>query len=482
MKPALPVALLCSLFVNGCAHKEPVTPPLPPTPAQWQEASVDSAFWKTATPADQVPRGDWWLLLGDPQLDQLQSRAQTGNLSLQAAVARLQQAQAFTVVSRAERWPQLGLSAYSARQRFAAENDASGNDDETESVNKHGLGLSANYEVDLSGRISDNISAAELSEQQEAANVEYLRLVVSADVAATYFALRALEEELTILDQFLQAQIRVLDIVRARQRDGVATGIDLAQQNLIVSATQTDQQRLQLEHARLRHRLATLTGITGGELQWNSGGLPDALPGLPALLPSELLERRPDIASAERAVAAANVRIGVAHAGWFPRINLSLQGGQEAQHLNLLLDTPSQFWSLGITLSQLLWDGGRTDALEQAAVAEHSEASAQYRHTVLSAWQEVEDALAGQRQLSNAHEQSAAARNAAESIATITERRYQAGLVGAIERYTAQQNALDAQRRERRLLGERWLNRVALVKALGGGWDAPAQLAQSSVK
>lgn len=476
MKPALSVALLCSLLVNGCAHQTPETPPLPPTPPQWQEAGPDSTFWKTATPSDQVPRGAWWTLLGDPTLNQLQANAQSSNLSLQVAVARLQQAQALTTASRADLWPQLGLTAYSARQRAAADDD----DSDTETYNKHGLGLSGNYEVDLFGRVSGSIDAAELSEQQEAANLEYVRLLVSSEVAATYFELRALEEELTILEQFLQAQNRVLEIVRARQRDGVATGIDLAQQNLIVSTTQTDQQRLQLEHARLRHRLATLTGITGAQLQWNGAGLPDQLPALPALLPAELLERRPDIASAERAVAAANARIGVAHSGWFPRVNLTLQGGQEAQHLHLLLDTPSQFWSLGVTLSQLLWDGGRTKALEQAAVAAHSEASAQYRHTVLSAWEEVEGALAGQRQLSNAHEQSANARQAAESIASITERRYQAGLVGAIERYTAQQNALDAQRRERRLLGERWLNRVELVKALGGGWETPEQLASNT--
>lgn len=475
MKPAFSITVLCSLLATACAHQPPATPPLPATPPQWQEATADNALWKTATPADQMPRGNWWTLLGDPALNQLQAIAQSDNLSLQAAVARLQQAHALTAVASAARWPQLDLTAFTVRQRAEADNDSN-----PDTRSEHSLGLSGNYELDLFGRVGSSIDAAALSEQQEAANLEYVRLLVSADVAITYFELRAVEEELAILTQFLQAQNRVLDIVRARQRDGVATGIDLAQQLLIVSSTQSEQQQLQLQHARQRHLLATLTGTTSEKLQWVSADLPDQLPALPALLPADLLERRPDIASAERAVAAANAQIGVAHAGWFPRFNLSLQGGQRAEDLHLLLDTPSQFWSLGLTLSQMLFDGGRTDALEKAAIAQHSEVSARYRQTVLAAWQEVEDALAGQRELAGAHEQAAEASRAAEVIASITEKRYQAGLASAIERYTAQQNALEAQRKERQLLGERWLNRVALVKALGGGWSQAEQLVQNA--
>ncbi len=462
MKPIATVTILCSALAAACSTSPLPTPPDVKAPLQWSEAP---AGWKPAEPADHAARGSWWRLFGDTTLDALQTKANSDNLSLQAALARLEQARALYRAADASRWPQVTGIINSERRRSQGENN-----DVPRTRNEHALGIGVAYEVDVVNRVRDQVTLASLREQQSSADLESLRLIVAADIAATYFQLRSLSEESGILDQFLDAQTRVLDITRARHRDGVATGIDLAQQTLIVSATQAEQQQLQLRHARLRHLLATLTGDTSLSIAWSTTLLPERLPAVPEVLPGELLERRPDIASRERALAAAHQQVGIAHAGWYPQFTVAAQLGKSSRSLSTLLDAPSTAWSLGVALAQPLWDGGRTQALEVNAHATLHEATANYRNSVLIAWQEVEDALAGQRHLDNAYQQATQARLAAEKIADITEKRYQAGLTSAVERYTAQQNALESQRIERQLLGQRWLNQITLVKALGGGW------------
>ncbi|MES2356643.1 MAG: efflux transporter outer membrane subunit [Pseudomonadota bacterium] len=418
---------------------------------------------------DTLPKGEWWRIFGDEELNRLEQQALAGNFSLQAAVARLERSRALTQTSRAGLFPSIDLDGKSTRTRASANRpSASNNGNVNSSVqNDYALGFVVNYEANLFGRISRDVEASSADEQQAAADLENVRLLLTSDVAANYFSLRALEGEIAIIEENITVQTHALDVVRARHDDG----IDLAQQELLVSGTRSQWQQLLRQSAQQRHALATLLGVTINNFVLATKPLPEKLPQIPLALPADLLQRRPDIASAERAVAAANARIGVARAAWFPHLNLSATEGMESSHLNTLFGTPSLAWSLGLALSQTLFDGGRNQAKVNYANSVHQQATASYRQTVLKAWQEVEDGLAGSRILAAARNDAFIANRAADRVADITEQRYQAGLVGAIERYTARQNALIAQREVQRLAGQQWVNAVYLVKALGGGWD-----------
>jgi NodT family efflux transporter outer membrane factor (OMF) lipoprotein len=478
------VGALSLYGLTGCAVGPDYQPPTVIAPAQWNEASASDGLWQPAAPADAHPKGAWWEVFGDAQLNALEQAAQLGNLNLQVAVARLDQARALAKISRSALLPSIGLEGEHARTRSS---DNHSNTDSSTGSQRTGssvhddntLGLTATYELDLFGRVRRAIEAGDAGAQQAAADLENVRLLLAADVAANYFALRTLEGELAILEQSIVVQSQILDVVRARHDDGVANGIDLAQQELIVSSNRTQQQQVLRQYTQQRHALATLLGLSANELQLSSAPLPAQLPQPPALLPAELLQRRPDIASAERAVAIANAQIGVAHAGWFPSFAINAADGFSSEHFDTLFDAPSAVWSLGIAVSQTLFDGGRTSGREQFARAAHRQATAQYRNTVLTAWQEVEDGLADTHTLASAHAAAQSASRAAATVADITEDRYQAGLASAVERYIARQNALISQRQEQQLAGQRWVNAVKLVKALGGGWHA-SELASSN--
>lgn len=471
--------VLCAFILGGltgCTVGPDYQAPAVIAPEQWSEASTGDGLWKPANPADAQPKGAWWEVFGDAQLNALEQAAQLGNLNLQIAVARLDQVRALSKISRSALLPTIGIAGEHARTRSSdnrSSTDSSNDSRHTgSSVHEdHTLALTANYELDLFGRVRRTIEAGDAGTEQAAADLENLRLLLAADVAANYFTLRALEGELAILEQSIVLQSQILDVVRARHDDGVANGIDLAQQELIVSSNRTQQQQVLRQYTQQRHALATLLGITANDLQLSRAPLPTHLPTTPALLPAELLQRRPDIASAERAVAIANAQIGIARAGWFPNFSINAADGFTSEHFSTLFDAPSAAWSLGIAVSQTIFDGGRTSAREQFARAAHQQATAYYRNTVLTAWQEVEDGLADTHTLASAHAAAQNASRAAAKVADITEDRYQAGLASAVERYIARQNALISQRQEQQLAGQQWVNAVSLVKALGGGWN-----------
>jgi NodT family efflux transporter outer membrane factor (OMF) lipoprotein len=465
--------LLVALAFAGCAVGPDYRQPVIDAPPQWAEAASADGIWKPATPVDHEPRGDWWQLFGDAQLNELERRAQSGNLSLQAAVARVDQARALTRVSRSGLLPSLQIDGTGARVRTSANRpNAGSNSTATTLHNDYALAFATTYEVDFFGRVRRSVAAARASEQQTAADLENARLLLAADVAAGYFNLRALQAEIGTLEQSIATQAQILDVVRRRYQDGVANGIDLAQQELIVSTNRLQQQQLLRELAQQQHALATLLGVHVNDFELASAPLPMQLPRIPTVLPGELLQRRPDIAGAERAVAAANAQIGIARAAWFPAFTLSATDGFESSRWSTLFDASSAAWSVGLALSQKVFDAGRTRAQEKYAIAAHEQATAIYRNTVLSAWQEVEDSLAASRTLGAARTDAQSATHAADRVATITEDRYQAGLASAIERYTARQNALAAQLDEQQLIGQQWINAVFLIKATGGGWSA----------
>lgn len=475
--PFAPLLLTCVL--TACAVGNDYQRPAVSAPTQWLETSAqhnitskDNSEWQHAEPADTQAKGAWWEIFGDAQLNALQQQAQLGNFNLQAAVARIEQARALTQVSRSTLLPTFGVEAAHTRTRTSANRPTANDNSATSTLRDNNTAaLTATYEVDLFGRVRRDIEANKANAQQATADLENVRLLLAADVAANYFALRALDTELTVIDRSLTVQGNILDIVRSRYADGVASGIDLAQQELIVSNNRTQQQLLLKQQSQQKHALATLLGVRSDELNVSTAPLPENIPSIPLLLPGDLLQRRPDIASAERAVAAANAQIGVARAARFPSFSINARDGFESTQFSRLFDAPSAAWSLGAELSQTLFDAGRKRANEKYAIAKHSEATAQYRQAVLSAWQEVEDHLAGTRTLAAAREDAHKARIAAEKIANITDGRYEAGLASAVERYTARQNALNAQREEIQLTSQQWVNAVALIKALGGGWN-----------
>ncbi len=470
------VSALGILGLTGCTVGPDYQPPAVIASAQWSEAGASDGIWKPAAPADAQSKGAWWEVFGDAQLNALEQTAQLGNLNLQVAVARLDQARALAQISRSALLPTIGVEGEHARTRSSdnrSSTDSTGSRHTGSSVHdENTLGLTATYELDLFGRVRRAIEAGGAGTQQATADLENVRLLLAADVAANYFTLRTLEGELAILEQSITVQSQILDVVRARHDDGVANGIDLAQQELIVSSNRTQQQQVLRQYTQQRHALATLLGLSVKDLQLSSAPLPTQIPQTPTLLPADLLQRRPDIASAERAVAIANAQIGIARAGWFPGFNINAADGFSSEHFDTLFDAPSAVWSLGLAVSQTLFDGGRTSAREQFARAAHRQATAHYRNTVLTAWQEVEDGLADTHTLASAHAAAQSASLAAAKVADITEDRYQAGLASAVERYIARQNALISQRQEQQLAGQQWVNAVSLVKALGGGWNA----------
>lgn len=477
-KPISPLSAIAALPVfiavlSGCSVGPDYQKPAVDAPGHWSEAAASDPVWQAAAPGDTQPRGDWWKIFDDEQLNTLQRQALTGNPTLEAAFARLEQAQATAQMANSAALPGVEATANSTRTRTSANraNTGAGNTVSSTLRNNHKLALAVAYEVDFFGRVRREMAAGQAGVERAAADLENVRLLLTAEVAIAYFSVRSLEGELAILDQTIAVQSSLLDVVRARYSDGLVNGMDLAQQELVVSGDRSQRQQLLLQCLQTRHALATLLGVPIAALQLAVVPLRAETPRIPALLPGDLLQRRPDIASAERAVAIANAQIGIARAGRFPRLFIGASDGFESSQLGTLLNAPSAAWSIGATLSQSVFDAGRNRAREDFAAATHRQATADYRQTVLSAWQEVEDHLAGLHTLSAARMDAQQASRAARQVADIAEDRYQAGLGSAIERYTAQQNALTARRQEQQLGGQQWVAAVLLVKALGGGWD-----------
>lgn len=465
-----------SLLLTACAVGPGYHRPELRVPEHWTEPLTETTVgdWQLARPQDDHPKGAWWTVFNDRELDRLELQALTGNLPLQISLSRLEQARAAAKISRAALFPGLDLGTKTSRTRTSANRPSTGNGTVTSSLqNDQALAFAVSYEADLFGRIGHDIEASDAGEQQARADLENVRLLLTADVAANYFSLRALESEIALLEQNVSAQQQAFQVIRARHQDGAANGIDLAQQEVLIDSSRSQLALLQRQGAQQRHALATLLGLTADEFNLPAQSLPETLPSIPPLLPAEILQRRPDIAAAERAVAAANAQIGVARSAWFPSLKINGSDGWESRQLATLFDTPSIAWSLGFAFSQTLFDGGRTRARVDYANAAHQQATSAYRQTVLKAWQEVEDGFAGNRLLTTAHREAQTASQAAQRVAAIVEQRYQAGLSNALDRYNARVTALTMQRQVQQLAGQKLVNTVYLIKALGGDWNSP---------
>jgi NodT family efflux transporter outer membrane factor (OMF) lipoprotein len=453
-------------FAKGPKYQKPdVT-----TPQNWQTP----APWREALPLDSLPKGAWWEFFGDADLNQYELRAMANNQTLQAAIARLSEARASARVTAAGLYPELDAGARATRERLSGNRPVNGTLIRPIPVteNEFTIPFTLNYEIDLFGRVRHSVEAANAQLQASAADLENVRLLVSSELAADYFQLRELDSEIAVVQKAIAYQQQGLTLVNNRHTGGAASGLDVAQQQVVLDSSITQLSLLQQQRFQYQHALAMLQGLAPAEFVAPVKGLVTQPPPLPMILPSELLQRRPDIATAERQTAAANARIGVARAALYPSISLGGSGGLDSMAIGSLLNAPSFFWSLGLSALEPVIAGGRNRAQLDFARGGYQEAVSNYRETALTAFQQVEDALSGLTTLAAAYESQQRAVADAERALQLANARYTGGLVTYLDVITAEEQALSNEREETQLLGERMTTSVYLVKALGGGWDS----------
>jgi NodT family efflux transporter outer membrane factor (OMF) lipoprotein len=468
MRPRIVLALAAGGCLAGCMVGPDYVRPTAPVP----EAYREMAGWKRAEPRDAIARGRWWEMFGDPELDALAARVEISNQNIRIAEANFRQAQALAQQARAGLFPTVGASTTAFRsQSPSLSNQPSF---ATGPVNNFNLNLNASWELDLWGRVRRGIESGEASWQASAADLESVRLSSQAALAQNYLALRVADVQRRVLEETVAAYQRTLELTQNRYAAGVAARVDVVQAEVQLKSAQAQLVDIGVDRALLEHAIATLVGEPASNLSITRAPLVARLPDIPVGVPSELLERRPDIAAAERIVAAANAQIGVAQAAFYPTLTLSAAGGFRSTSFADWLTVPSRFWSLGAALAQTIFDGGLRRAVSDQAIAAYDGQVATYRQTVLTGFQEVEDNLAQLRLLEEeARFQNEAARGALLSV-ELTGNQYKAGIVSFLNVIAAQTIALNNERAAVAVQGRRLAASVGLVTALGGGWDAGA--------
>jgi multidrug efflux system outer membrane protein len=453
--------LLLLVALAGCATSLPEVEPqkLPPVPAEFKER------WTIAVPAEAQPRGEWWKAFNDPVLDELVERADRANASIQVAGARLAQARAVARITDADRALQASLGASARRAQGIIGGDAG------PARNLFATGVDLSYEVDLFGRLSHASAAAVLDAEASAALLQSTRLLIQAAVAQTYLAVRALDVERLIVQETLAAYRGTLALTERRWRAGDVAELDVARASTEVSATESEALALARRRAELEHAIAVLLGeapanFSIAQADWNT-----ALPTIPAGVPSTVLTRRPDVAAAQNSLLAAQSRVGAAKAAYFPNIALTASGGYASTEIEDLFQWSSRAWLIGAIFSLPILDGGRREAGVQAASAQLDGAVASYRDQVLVAFRDVEDQLSALRLLAEQAEAQARAVNSARRTTVLSDARYRGGYVSQLELLDAQRSELRNRREELQVRSARYQSTVALVRALGGGWE-----------
>lgn len=466
--------LLPALLAACTAGPEYVKPNVD-MPAAWKV----EAPWREGRPSDTLAKGPWWQRFGDEQLDALQKKALEGSPTLALASARLEQATAILAAANAGRYPTVGFQVRDARTRIAANRPLNNNiaPNFTTTQMDYVGAFNASYEVDLAGRVQRTIEGAQASAEQSAADFESIRLLLTADLATAYFNLRAIDIEIDVLARSIELQRRSLGLATSRRNLGAASGLDVAQQQALVDNTLTQVDLLRRQRAQFEHAIATLTG-TPAPLFSLAPNISDITPpSVPLGVPSDVLERRPDVAAAERAMAAANAQIGVASAAFYPSVTLGGLYGVESRYLPELFSTASYIWSLGANAALTLFDGGRLRALADSARANYDATVANYRRVVLTAMQEAEDGIIGLAALERAHTQAQTAISSASRVLELASARYEGGVATSLDVIVAQQSLLASERLASQILGQRLLSSVFLVKALGGDWQGMKKVA-----
>jgi multidrug efflux system outer membrane protein len=472
-------AIFLTSALAGCSIGPNYKRPDAPVATKWDVEEP----WRESAPKDSLPKGEWWTVYHDDDLNTLEQQALAANQTLKVSIARLEQARAAAAIQVATLFPTLGVAPLAERQRISGNRPVIGAQVALNPVtqNTFALPFTVNYEVDVFGRRRRSIESAEAAYQANAADLENVRLLVTSQLAGDYFTLRELDSESEILTRTVAALQRGLELVNSRHSGGVASGLDVAQEETLLNTTRTQatlilQQRKQFEDA-----IAALVGRPAPDFHLAPKLLHAAPPPLDPGLPSDLLERRPDIAEAERQMAVANAQIGIAKAAYYPSLFLFGQGGWQATDITKLFNGPSALWAIGANVTESIFTGGARRAQVQFSQAGYDANVATYRQTVLTAFQEVQDDITSLGVLMQAEQSQLQAVDAARRTLDISTSRYSGGLVSYLDVVTAQQNLLNDEQQLAIIQGQRLVASVLLVKALGGGWDA-SSLAAVQVK
>jgi outer membrane protein, multidrug efflux system len=470
--------LILTASVAGCAvgpnYRRPTALPASRMPAAFGDPAITNAGdWKAAEPAAPLPRDAWWDIYADEELNRLESLAAENNQQVAAAIANYEQARAAVGVARADFFPQVASSASTTRQRTSANaSPTSATAGKSTTFAMFGVSGDASWELDLWGRIRREVESAHAQLNASADDLDAVKLSIQAEVAIEYFALLSLDAQDALLQETSVAYAKALELTQNRHKSGVASDLDVSQAETQFKSAQAQIPAVDLQRAQTRHALAVLCGqpATTFALKPNPNMTTNA-PAIPLSVPSEWLERRPDIAAAERRMAAANAEVGVAKTAFYPRVLLNGSGGFQSISASTLFDWPSRLWAVGPTLELPLFTGGRNRAQLASARAAYDGAVASYRQTVLAAFQDVEDQLAAQGLLARQLSEENAALASAKRTLEISNNRYKAGVEQYLDVIIAQAVELNHQQNVVQLTGQQLAASVSLIKSLGAGWQ-----------
>lgn len=463
--------LLASIVLAGCATAPALDlSQIPATPTTFKEA--DSGQWTTVAPAESQARGEWWKAFADPTLDTLMAQAATNNTSVQQAAARLAQARSQLRGAEADRSPQLGVNASATRQTDALTGG--------QPYSLFGLGANLSYEVDLFGRLTGASKAASFDADSSAALLQSTQLLVQSQVAQTYLALRALDEERALVRQTVATYRNTQDLTERRFNAGDVAELDLVRVKTQVATTESDALALDRQRATLEHALAVLVGATASNFSVAPTDWAANLPVIPANVPGTVLARRPDVSAALNSLLAAQQRLGVAKTAFFPNITLTAQGGAAATDIADVLEWSARSWGIGALLSLPVLDGGRREAGVQSAQALQDFAMASYREQILVAFQDVEDQLSALSLLAAQSEAQDRAVSSSAHATALSNSRYRNGFIGQLDLLDAQRSELANRRQAVQVKSAQYQATVGLIRALGGSWDATAVAANTT--
>ena len=468
-KPAWRVSLLglALLQLSGCTVGPNYHTPVAQIPSSYKEAQG----WKPAQPNDQNLGGDWWTIFQDPQLNDLEAQVNVSNQNLKAAEAQYQESRAALRYDRADLYPTVTAGPSATRTRISANRPPPNSIFNGITENDFVLPFDLSYQVDVWGRVRRTVEAAREQAQASAADLATVNLSMHADLAVDYFQARSLDAEEQLLNSTVAQYQRYLDLTLNRFQGGLSSEVEVQQARTQLETTQAQAIDVGVLRAQYEHAVAILIGKPPAEFSLPPLPLTAPPPPIPVSVPSELLERRPDIAGAERRVAAANAQIGVAKSAYYPVISLGGSGGFESANISTLLNGPSGLWSFGASALVTVFDVGRRRAFTDEARAAYDSQVATYRETVLAGFQQVEDNLAALRILENEAAVQDQAVNAAQSSLELSIQRYQGGVTSYLEVTVAQSVALSDEVTAVNILGRRLASAVLLIQALGGGWD-----------
>jgi NodT family efflux transporter outer membrane factor (OMF) lipoprotein len=463
----LPLLAIAALQLTGCVVGPKYHVPATPAPPAYKEVGD----WKPAQPNDQNLGGTWWTIFQDRQLDALELQVNVSNQNLKAAEAQYRQSRAVLRYYRADYYPTVTAEPSATRTRVSANRPPPNSIFNGITENDFVLPFDVSYQADVWGRVRQNVESYREQAQASAADLATVNLSMHADLAVDYFQARSLDAEEQLLNSTVTQYEQALELTQNRYDGGIASEVEVEQAKTILQTTRAEAVDVGVARAEFEHAVAILIGKPPAEFSLPPLPLTAPPPHVPIGVPSDLLERRPDIAAAERLVASANAQIGVAKSAYYPLVNLSASGGFESSSITTLLNGPSGLWSFGLSAVVTVFDVGRRRALNDQARAAYDSQVANYRQSVLDGFQQVEDNLAAVRILENEAKVQDEAVAAAQRSLDLSITRYKGGVTSYLEVITAQNAALADEVTAVNILGRRMANTVLLIQALGGGWD-----------